>query len=383
MRGLTIKLISFMKLFYFLLALFLFVNCPADAQINYSILPTHPRTKMWKIVGIDNDGYSHRHDIGQVFKTDTVINSTKYMIFDTGTPESCFFREEEGKVYRYDKTIETEYMIYDFTLSVGDVFQCHDGTEMQVAEKSLSKDYTSCESNPDRIVLRLINTSNSHDGDIWMEGVGSVFTGLFSKADFNEKRCFVISMSNWYDTADNPDYAYFYINKEDYKLVWAQSERLTTQEDFDGCLDFEINKKNFNLEFIGDTLHVRGYALLHSELFALQASIIKDYIILSILEGSSYSMHKGTYYKFDVKIPDFLTGTYHIQYENREEVIISCNSTPGDINSDGTVNINDVVCIINHMAGAASWSKADVNGDKMTDINDVVSVINIMAASAP
>ena len=53
----------------------------------------------------------------------------------------------------------------------------------------------------------------------------------------------------------------------------------------------------------------------------------------------------------------------------------------GDVNEDDEVNINDVVAIINQMAGTASWRYANVNGDSngTVDINDVVAVINIMA----
>ena len=54
---------------------------------------------------------------------------------------------------------------------------------------------------------------------------------------------------------------------------------------------------------------------------------------------------------------------------------------PGDVNEDGKVDINDVVAIINVMAGTAEWPNANVNGDEdaKVDINDVVAVINIMA----
>ncbi len=53
----------------------------------------------------------------------------------------------------------------------------------------------------------------------------------------------------------------------------------------------------------------------------------------------------------------------------------------GDVNEDDEVNINDVVAIINVMAGTAEWPNANVNGDPEgnVDINDVVAVINIMA----
>ena len=57
----------------------------------------------------------------------------------------------------------------------------------------------------------------------------------------------------------------------------------------------------------------------------------------------------------------------------------------GDVNGDGLVDINDVVCVINHMAGTAVWPRANVNGDtdpsgtSIVDINDVVAIINQMA----
>ena len=54
----------------------------------------------------------------------------------------------------------------------------------------------------------------------------------------------------------------------------------------------------------------------------------------------------------------------------------------GDVNHDGKVDINDVVAVINHMAGTAVWEDANVNGDSdgNVDINDVVAIINIMAS---
>ncbi len=59
----------------------------------------------------------------------------------------------------------------------------------------------------------------------------------------------------------------------------------------------------------------------------------------------------------------------------------SAAGKPGDVNEDGNVDINDVVAIINVMAGTADWKNANVNGDEQgVDINDVVAVINIMAA---
>lgn len=54
-------------------------------------------------------------------------------------------------------------------------------------------------------------------------------------------------------------------------------------------------------------------------------------------------------------------------------------SMAGDVNLDGTVDISDIVAIINQIAGTDSYDHADVNGDKTVDISDIVAVINIIA----
>ena len=52
----------------------------------------------------------------------------------------------------------------------------------------------------------------------------------------------------------------------------------------------------------------------------------------------------------------------------------------GDVNLDGTVDISDVVAVINTMAGSDTFkATSDVNNDGKTDISDVVNIINIIA----
>ena len=51
----------------------------------------------------------------------------------------------------------------------------------------------------------------------------------------------------------------------------------------------------------------------------------------------------------------------------------------GDVNQDGTVDISDIVAVINHIAGTAKYELSDVNGDNATDISDIVAIINIIA----
>ena len=54
-------------------------------------------------------------------------------------------------------------------------------------------------------------------------------------------------------------------------------------------------------------------------------------------------------------------------------------SKPADVNQDNTVDISDIVAVINVIAGTDSNDKADVNADGKTDISDIVAIINSIA----
>ena len=57
--------------------------------------------------------------------------------------------------------------------------------------------------------------------------------------------------------------------------------------------------------------------------------------------------------------------------------------TPGDVNADYTINIQDVVILVNHLLGTAVLEglpsvAADVNQDNTTNIQDLVLLINLI-----
>jgi hypothetical protein len=57
------------------------------------------------------------------------------------------------------------------------------------------------------------------------------------------------------------------------------------------------------------------------------------------------------------------------------------NSTKGDVNGDGSVDVSDISSVISYISGDESIdeTKADVNGDGVVDVADIASVITIMA----
>lgn len=54
------------------------------------------------------------------------------------------------------------------------------------------------------------------------------------------------------------------------------------------------------------------------------------------------------------------------------------NSTKGDVNNDGTVDVQDVVACVNVVLTDSGNKRADVNKDDVIDVQDVVSLVNII-----
>ena len=68
------------------------------------------------------------------------------------------------------------------------------------------------------------------------------------------------------------------------------------------------------------------------------------------------------------------SGEYEINNSFCEEV----NFMPGDANNDGSLNILDIVLMVNMILGDEYDSLADINEDDIVDILDIVSLVNII-----
>ena len=83
-----------------------------------------------------------------------------------------------------------------------------------------------------------------------------------------------------------------------------------------------------------------------------------------------------------------ITLTFNLVYShstpyNDNAIELSSYLTLGDINDDGSINILDVVLLINFILGSDSPTDAesiasDLNGDRIINILDVVQLVNII-----
>ena len=115
---------------------------------------------------------------------ETVINNQSYKsVYIDGELGSCLVREENGIVYRYDTDTSQEYIMYDFTLEVGDTFEFPDvmynsfcgylefyngPLDMMVTERT-----TEFIAGQDRVVITFDYISERNIQCQWIEGIGS------------------------------------------------------------------------------------------------------------------------------------------------------------------------------------------------------------------
>ena len=115
---------------------------------------------------------------------ETIINNMSYKsVYIDGIQGSCLVREADGIVYRYDIDASQEYIIYDFTLNIGDTFiipqvmyesfcgaiEIYNGwDELTVTDKT-----TEFIAGENRLVISFDYLSEFNIQCKWIEGIGS------------------------------------------------------------------------------------------------------------------------------------------------------------------------------------------------------------------
>ena len=118
---------------------------------------------------------------------------------------------------------------------------------------------------------------------------------------------------------------------------------------------------------------------------SLNSKDIKDNegAILTLMLNISDEMAEGDY---AVQIQNakysLSSGETSVSMEEAISFLTIENYEKGDANGDGSVDIADAVCIVNHIVGKATpafiEAAADANGDSVVDIADAVRIVNLI-----
>lgn len=232
--------------------------------------------------------------------------------FDQPATLLALFREESGKVYRYDEEAQCEYLFYDFTLKEGDRFcmKVPSTGEEVTCMVSLVDEVTVQRSwNSDKNTYRrfhLVPESKNYEETVWVEGLGNECSPLISINSKKNRENGICRVA----TVANHNLSYFYANPI-YEKHFRGHELINIFED-----EYSPEMKGLEFEFIGDTLHVHGqmYGLVgDTYMYCVDTSecVIK---LISEHTGqiiSSYSLINGV----DVYFPGFQPGEYVVGHE--------------------------------------------------------------------
>lgn len=271
------------------------------------------------------------------------INEKYYIsysgFFDTDSlvEDMFFIRKDELKYFCYDKKCQTEHLLFDFNLQKGDTYT--DDFSNITYEVTDVRDTIINTRTLKLIELQGRDSDGKHD--VWIENVGSVYTGLLPVNEYC-KDIYLLTNNHFVETVYESDffsYPFYPCNqyiKTAYmdvtKLEWEK--QIETEEDYYEYLNWYNAPSKLNAEFIGDTLRIWG---------RLRTTCGKQPYAGCELKANNVTFKTYRYdgaeadcigvYEIETRIPGFSRGKYSvkilnktIELENTESIYTSVNN---------------------------------------------------------
>lgn len=280
------------------------------------------------------------------------LNGHEYtkFIFDDASPyitekgdNYCWCRQEGQQVFVYSETEKTDELVLDFSLNVGDQFVRANGEVLNVIATRdtllLKEELFPSEMLIPSKMLILQSEKNPEIEDVWIEGIGSMRTGITPCGFFSDAKVKMIYTAN-----DCYISLYFtMLNEERFKMQMIDMLEVD-----------ETQKPEIQCEFLADTLHIYGYMTLWcAGTPPVICRIDGSHVYLSGMVSSFPISSCISTYKIDLKIPGFKKGKYLIDvdvaYKGGGTFEAECNGSPSpyDLDGDGVLTLNDITTLIN------------------------------------
>ena len=230
-------------------------------------------------------------------------------------------RKEDKKYFYYDSQTSEEHLLFDFSLQKGDTFtDDFSGTVYNVVDvrDSLVNDSLRC-------LIEIRDPEGAGKHDIWMEDVGSIYTGILPKDRFKDV-LLLICYHFCYSIKEDVVYStYFFPDTPQLKTAGMSvtepqwENELDPEEDWDAFLAWLHAPTDLNAEFENDTLHVWGRIRTSCSIQSYAACELsgdrvtfKAYPYSNLVEEDCIST-----YEVETRIPGFERGTYKVSLYNK------------------------------------------------------------------
>ena len=256
-------------------------------------------------------------------------------VFDDGShvDNIIFLRQDGMKFFLYETEEETEHLMFDFGLQKGDMFtDSFSGSTYEVED---IRDTIINEYSRQLIELHSLNNESLHD--VWMIGIGSIYTGIIPCNNYFKHAYMLVcegisfSINNQFVKTGN---------MKAKSLSWER--KIETDEDWEEYYNWCNAPSDLIAEFVGDTLCVRGRLHTSCELQTFVACVLNGSHV-TFRFFSAADVDCITNYNIDARIPGFQRGIYQIKLLNKTVELENTGSiyTSVDrVNASPVLNIN-------------------------------------------
>ncbi len=219
-------------------------------------------------------------------------------------------RQVQKKVFSYDTKTDTEHLLFDFGLRKGETY--YDDINNQEYEVTDVRD--SVVAGESLLLLELMSRDGRHD--VWLEGIGSVYTGIMKACSYNRDAYLLLS-----GFSETSGYAHRFYPNNPYiktadmnmtKLHWDKP--IETEADWEAYQSWYEAPADVSAEFAGDTLHVWGTVRASCALCPYISCQLKENVASIVLyRCPGPDLDCISKYEIEASIPGFQRGTYEVQ----------------------------------------------------------------------
>ena len=283
-------------------------------------------TKDWNVYFAEHEYAGKKVQCGMI--SDTILAGKTYHIIEridvNNASDTLLYRQNGKKVYRYDKNTKQDVLLFDFSLKEGDEFVASDGETWIV--DNVDFEYKNWGNVNNKLVL--VGKEDALIKDVWVENVGSLYTGILSKTDFIDSvtplllYCRQLEMTYWMFDVNTPEYdAVFFRDAEDSMTL----DELLLYESMleNGPFDDDVLKA----EFIEDTLRIYGIMEINCYIYLMECRKSNGRIELEVTDthfGDEFDCLGPMW--VDIKIPGFTKGEYEVVYKGKSLGKVKCKS---------------------------------------------------------
>lgn len=311
-------------LFAIIMIIFSVEYTSAQSTNNNYLYATH----VWAVVSdnLEENGADADITYCYTWSTDSIINDITYrtvylghyhpgelldMLYDGIYDSVLCYREDGKQIFRFDNALGKDVLLYDFGLKVGDETTILDGRRVKVTEE-LSADelenycysiYT--KNNEPPKAWRVCSVDDDTYEDIWIDGAGSLYTGLLLRSDFPKD----VSLTTVFNPTSS--WARYTPNDKIQPVLLQEYWRDPDYENWDR--QFRVN-----VEFVADTLKISGISRFFPYTHLFRCHLHDDEIIISAIPINPMCSLVDEYLtsKYEIKFPGFEAGTYTVKKED-------------------------------------------------------------------